>query len=65
MEQNFGPHIEQKCAVSDASAGSVSSWNASAVCGSRDSANWSCHRNSKQARDSASSESRAHFPHYY
>ena len=26
MEQNFGPHIEQKCAVFAGSAGSVASW---------------------------------------
>ena len=34
MEQNFGPHIEQKCAIFAGSAGSVSSWNAIAVSGS-------------------------------
>ena len=26
MEQNFGPHMEQKCAIFAGSAGSVSSW---------------------------------------
>ena len=26
IEQNFGPHIEQKCAVLAGAAGSVSSW---------------------------------------
>jgi hypothetical protein len=26
IEQNFGPHIEQKCAVFAPSCGSVSSW---------------------------------------
>ena len=34
MEQNFGPHIEQKCAIFAGSAGKVSSWNAMAVSGS-------------------------------
>jgi hypothetical protein len=34
MEQNFGPHMEQKCAVLAGSAGSVSPWKASAVSGS-------------------------------
>jgi hypothetical protein len=28
IEQNFGPHIEQKCATFAPSAGSVSSWYA-------------------------------------
>lgn len=59
MEQNFGPHMEQKCAVLDASAGSVSSWNAAAVCGSSDNANWSTQRNSNRAVDKASSQSLA------
>jgi len=27
IEQNLGPHIEQKCSVFAGSAGSVSSWN--------------------------------------
>ena len=49
IEQNFGPHIEQKCAVLAGSAGSVSSWNSRAVSGSSDSANWSFQRNSKRA----------------
>jgi len=31
MLQNFGPHIEQKCATFAPSAGNVSSWNARAV----------------------------------
>src|SRR5207344_2649138 len=35
MLQNFGPHIEQKCATFAPSAGSVSSWYARAVTGSR------------------------------
>jgi len=47
MEQNWGPHMEQKRAVFDSSAGSFSSWNAIAVSGSR--TNWSCHRNSNRA----------------
>jgi hypothetical protein len=34
IEQNFGPHIEQKCATLCASFGSVSSWKARAVSGS-------------------------------
>ena len=34
IEQNFGPHIEQKCAIFAGSAGNVSSWNAIAVSGS-------------------------------
>jgi hypothetical protein len=42
IEQNFGPHIEQKCAVLADSAGRVSSWNARAVSGSSGNANWSC-----------------------
>ena len=33
-EQNFGPHIEQKCADLVASFGSVSSWKSRAVSGS-------------------------------
>ena len=49
IEQNFGPHIEQKWAVFAGSAGSVSSWYSRAVSGSSDSANWSCQRNSKRA----------------
>ena len=35
IEQNFGPHIEQKCASLAPSAGRVWSWNFSAVSGSR------------------------------
>src|SRR6476646_9708666 len=58
IEQNLGPHIEQKCAVLAPSAGSVWSWNASAVSGSRLRLNWSRQRNSKRARDKASSCSR-------
>ena len=42
MEQNFGPHIEQKCATLLASLGKVSSWNSPAVFGSSDRLNWSC-----------------------
>ncbi|CKT20526.1 Uncharacterised protein [Mycobacterium tuberculosis] len=57
MEQNFGPHIEQKCAVLAGSAGRVSSWNSRAVSGSSDSANWSFQRNSKRAVLKASSRS--------
>ena len=34
FQQNFGPHIEQKCAILAGSAGSVSSWKAMAVSGS-------------------------------
>ena len=34
IEQNFGPHIEQKCAILAGSAGRVSSWKAMAVSGS-------------------------------
>ena len=34
MLQNFGPHIEQKCATLAPSAGSVWSWKARAVTGS-------------------------------
>ena len=33
IEQNFGPHIEQKWAVLAGSAGKVSSWNSRAVSG--------------------------------
>src|SRR3954467_7142755 len=55
IEQNLGPHIEQKWAVLAPSAGRVWSWNASAVSGSSDRLNWSRQRKSKRARDSASS----------
>ena len=41
MEQNFGPHMEQKCAVLAGSCGSVASWNSRAVTGSSDRLNWS------------------------
>ena len=41
MEQNFGPHMEQKCAVLAGSCGSVASWNRRAVTGSRLRLNWS------------------------
>src|SRR5207253_417053 len=34
MEQNFGPHMEQKCATLWPSFGSVASWKAQAVSGS-------------------------------
>ena len=57
MEQNLGPHIEQKWAVLAGSAGRVSSWYSCAVTGSRPSPNWSRQRNSKRALDSASSRS--------
>ncbi len=56
IEQNFGPHIEQKCAVLAGSAGRVSSWKARAVSGSRARSNWSCQRNSKRASERASSQ---------
>src|SRR3712207_4772814 len=55
IEQNLGPHIEQKWAVLAPSAGGVWSWYCSAVSGSRLRLNWSRQRNSKRARDSASS----------
>ena len=48
IEQNFGPHIEQKCATLCASLGSVSSWYLSAVSGSSERWNWSIQRKSKQ-----------------
>ena len=41
MEQNFGPHMEQKWAVLAGSCGSVASWNRRAVTGSRLRLNWS------------------------
>ena len=41
MEQNLGPHMEQKWAVLAGSWGSVASWNNLAVTGSRDRLNWS------------------------
>src|SRR5207247_9489065 len=56
IEQNFGPHIEQKCAVFAGSAGSVSSWNDRAVSGSSERLNWSSQRNSNLAFDNASSQ---------
>ena len=40
IEQNFGPHIEQNCAVLKTSCGSVSSCIRRAVSGSSDSSNW-------------------------
>ena len=49
MEQNCGPHIEQKWATLAPSAGSVSSWNSRAVSGSSERLNWSSQRNSKRA----------------
>src|SRR2546423_898090 len=55
MEQNFGPHIEQKWAVLAPSAGRVSSWYDRAVSGSSDSSNWSAQRKSKRALERASS----------
>src|ERR1051326_8651579 len=57
IEQNFGPHIEQKCATLCASFGSVSSWKARAVSGSSERLNWSSQRNSKRAREVVSSRS--------
>lgn len=41
MEQNLGPHMEQKWAVLAGSWGSVASWNRRAVTGSSDRWNWS------------------------
>jgi len=41
MEQNLGPHMEQKWAVLAGSWGSVASWNRRAVTGSSDKLNWS------------------------
>ena len=55
MLQNFGPHMEQKCATFAPSAGSVASWNLRAVSGSSARLNWSSQRNSKRAFESASS----------
>lgn len=57
IEQNLGPHIEQKCAVFAGSAYRVSSWNSRAVSGSRARLNWSSQRNSNRASESASSQS--------
>ena len=56
MEQNFGPHIEQKWAVLAGAAGRVSSWYDRAVSGSMARLNWSSHRNSNRALDRASSQ---------
>src|SRR4051794_32294434 len=55
IEQNFGPHIEQKWATLAPSAGRVSSWKSLAVSGSSDRWNWSLQRNSNRAFDRASS----------
>ena len=41
MEQNLGPHMEQKWAVLAGSCGRVASWNSRAVTGSSDRLNWS------------------------
>ena len=49
----------QNAALLAGSCGSVASWYARAVTGSSDSANWSCQRNSKRARESARSQSAA------
>ncbi|MNP37227.1 hypothetical protein D3C76_1306620 [compost metagenome] len=49
IEQNFGPHMEQKCATLAESFGRVSSWYERAVSGSRPRLNWSSQRNSKRA----------------
>src|SRR5919112_664097 len=59
IEQNLGPHIEQKWAVLAPSAGRVWSWYCSAVSGSRLGLNWSRQRNSERARLSASSRTLA------
>jgi hypothetical protein len=59
MEQNLGPHMEQKWESLAPSWGRVSSWKARAVSGSIERSNWSCQRNSKRARERASSRSRA------
>jgi hypothetical protein len=40
IEQNFGPHMEQKCASLNPSSGGVSACLARAVSGSMDSSNW-------------------------
>ena len=53
IEQNFGPHIEQKCADFAESFGRVSSWYSRARSGSRPILNWSSQRNSKRAFDIA------------
>lgn len=50
MEQNFGPHIEQKWATLWASFGKVWSWYSRAFSGSRPILNWSIQRNSNRAR---------------
>lgn len=57
MEQNLGPHMEQKWAVLAGSWGRVASWKRRAVTGSRDRLNWSYQRNSKRALERASSHS--------
>src|SRR4029450_10167271 len=44
IEQNFGPHIEQKWATLWASLGRVSSWKARAVAGSGGRMNWALQR---------------------
>ena len=41
MEQNLGPHMEQKWAVLAGSWGRVASWYSRAVTGSSDRLNWS------------------------
>ena len=61
IEQNLGPHIEQKWATLAPSAGSVSSWKARAVTGSSERLNWSSQRNSNRALLNASSHARARF----
>lgn len=53
MEQNLGPHMEQKWATLAPSAGRVSSWNSLAFQGSRERLNWSSQRNSKRAFERA------------
>ena len=55
IEQNFGPHIEQKCALFCGSLGRVASWYRRAVSGSRLRLNWSYHLKSKRAVLRASS----------
>src|ERR1051325_9595332 len=59
IEQNFGPHIEQKCASLKPSSGSVSSCIERAVSGSSDRSNCRFQSNLYRARDSSSSRSRA------
>jgi hypothetical protein len=59
IEQNFGPHIEQNCAVLNTSCGSVSSCIRRAGLGVERQANCSFQSKAKRAGDRASSRSRA------